>query len=97
MGWTPCSPTYSAWNGGDALKPGPTMALAALAKHGLDATETLLIGRYSELDIQAGRVAGVRTCLFGRAHLSRRADLRIDDYAQLLTRLREAVSNGPFT
>ena len=72
-------------------KPDPTMLLAALKKHTLNPVETLLIGDRS-YDIQAGQAAGVRTLLFGEVELSNPADFQIDDYAQLLSRLKGSSS-----
>jgi HAD superfamily hydrolase (TIGR01509 family) len=72
-------------------KPAPAMVLAALEKHALKPEETLLIGD-REIDIQAGRAAGVRTCLFGGAELETPADIRIERYSQLLSLLQEARS-----
>jgi HAD superfamily hydrolase (TIGR01509 family) len=68
---------------GYARKPDPAMALAALQKYSLDPGECLFVGD-RELDIQAGRAAGVRTCLFGETELAEPADLHIEQYAQLL-------------
>lgn len=67
---------------GYARKPDPAMALAALEKHSILPAETLFIGD-RELDIQAGRAAGLRTCLFGQANLITPADIHIDAYNQL--------------
>ncbi|MGD8405265.1 MAG: HAD-IA family hydrolase [Anaerolineales bacterium] len=68
---------------GYSRKPGPSMLLAALESHRLDADETLMVGD-RDLDIQAGQAAGVRTCLFGNAQRNIPADIRISDYNQLL-------------
>lgn len=68
-------------------KPDPAMARAALEKYALQPDETLLIGD-RELDIQSGRAAGVRTCLFGRAKLTAPADFQIGHYGQLADMLR---------
>jgi HAD superfamily hydrolase (TIGR01549 family) len=72
-------------------KPDPTIVLAAVEKHSLNPDDTLLIGG-RELDIQAGSAAGVRTLLFGGMELKNSADFQIDDYAQLLSRLKEVSS-----
>lgn len=64
-------------------KPAPAMILSALEKHHLDPVESMVIGD-RELDIQAGRAAKVRTCLFGGAQLSTPADFKIEHYDQFL-------------
>jgi len=63
-------------------KPDPTSTLALLTDHHLDATRGLVIGD-RDLDIQAGRAAGLRTCFLGTAPHLTPADLEITDYAQL--------------
>lgn len=68
-------------------KPDPALLEAAIQKFGLERKETLVIGD-RDLDIQAGRAAGVRTCLFGKSQLSEPADYHIDRYDQLLAFLR---------
>ena len=73
---------YSAEQG-YPRKPDPAMALAALEKHAMQPDKTLFIGD-RDIDIQAGRAAGVRTCLFGVTDLSIPADIRISHYDQLL-------------
>jgi HAD superfamily hydrolase (TIGR01509 family) len=70
-------------------KPSPAMVLAVLEKHAMNPTETLLIGD-RDLDIQAGRAAGVRTCVFGQAELTTPADFQIGHYSQLLSLLQDA-------
>ena len=67
-------------------KPDPAMALAALAIYGLDPAVTWMVGD-RELDIQAGRAAGLRACLYGRAALAQPADFQIDHCSQLLALL----------
>lgn len=70
-------------------KPDPAMVFAALKKHSLNPTETLLIGN-SERDILAGRKAGVHTCLFGLEETSVLPDLHVKSYEQLLDLLAKA-------
>jgi HAD superfamily hydrolase (TIGR01509 family) len=67
-------------------KPDPTMVLVTLEKHNLTPAETLFIGD-RELDIQAGRAAGIRTCLFGNLEIPTPVDIAINSYDQLLTKL----------
>lgn len=68
-------------------KPDPALLETAIQEFGLMRAETLVIGD-RDLDIQAGRASGVRTCLFGRAELSQPADFQIDRYDQLLDLLK---------
>ena len=70
-------------------KPDPSMLLAAMGKYSLSPGETLLIGD-RDLDIQAGRAAGVRTCLFGLDETSVLPDLHVAYYEQLLNLLAKA-------
>ena len=72
-------------------KPDPAMVLAAVETYSMDPSNTFFIGD-REMDIQAGRAAGVRTLLFGSLELKNSADIRIDDYTQLLFRLKQAGS-----
>jgi HAD superfamily hydrolase (TIGR01509 family) len=72
-------------------KPDPNMVLAALEKHTLNPDQTLLVGD-RDMDIHAGRTAGVKTCLFGQASSADLADFQIERYAQLLSRLKETSS-----
>jgi len=69
-------------------KPDPGMVLAALDKHALDPSQTLLIGD-RDLDIQAGHTAGVHICLFGTSNLTVPAEMHISNYSQLI----ELLSN----
>jgi len=57
-------------------KPDPAMVLAAREKFAMHTDETLLIGD-RDIDIQAGRKAGVRTCLFRQTELTIPADFQI--------------------
>lgn len=74
-------------------KPDPALFMAALQQFELDRTATLVIGD-REIDIQAGRVAGLRTCLFGQEPLAELANYRIDDYGQLLALLMEVAGHS---
>ena len=67
-------------------KPDPAVILAAIENHKLIPAETLLVGD-REIDVQAGRSAGVYTCLFGRKEISEPADIVVDDFGQLLMKL----------
>ncbi len=74
-------------------KPDPAMMLAALEIYALDPAATWMVGD-RELDVEAGRAAGLRTCLFGRACLAHPADLHIDHYAHLLALLQASEDEG---
>jgi phosphoglycolate phosphatase-like HAD superfamily hydrolase len=67
-------------------KPDPAMILAVLEKHHLNPVETLLVGD-REIDTQAGRAAGISTCLFSPLELYAPADIRISHFNQLVERL----------
>jgi phosphoglycolate phosphatase-like HAD superfamily hydrolase len=62
------------------------MILAVLEKHHLNPVETLLVGD-REIDTQAGRAAGISTCLFSPLELYAPADIRISHFNQLVERL----------
>jgi HAD superfamily hydrolase (TIGR01549 family) len=72
-------------------KPDPTSLRVLLARNGLsgarDRRRCMVIGD-RELDILAGRRAGVRTCLFGETSPDVKADLVVEDYSALLRWLR---------
>ncbi len=72
-------------------KPDPAMVLAALETYALDPVDTWMVGDRA-LDIEAGRAAGICTCLYGRARVPQPADLHIERYSQLLALL---ASSGP--
>jgi phosphoglycolate phosphatase-like HAD superfamily hydrolase len=74
-------------------KPDGALALAALTRHALRPSETLLVG-HREIDLRAGQAAGVRTCLFGPAKVAVPADLQVDDYHQLLAFLDRNTSDA---
>ena len=71
-------------------KPDPTMFLMAINKHSLKSCETLCIGD-RECDILAGKMAGIRTCQFGKSTSSLVADLQINDYRSLLDFLEKKM------
>lgn len=68
---------------GYPCKPAPALVEIAMECFNLDPTETLLLGS-RDIDIQAGRAAGVQTCLFGDMPISGPADMQIISYSQLL-------------
>lgn len=63
-------------------KPHPAMLETAIQRFHLDRSETLLIGDH-DIDIQAGRAAGVHTCLFGGMQLSKPAEHQFTHYDHL--------------
>lgn len=70
----------------------PSLICAALDKYSLNPAETLLIGSRS-LDIRSGQLAGVRTCLFGKAEETITADIHVEKYSQLLSMLEDNVGD----
>lgn len=71
-------------------KPDPAMLEAAIHQFKMDRSETLMVGDRA-LDLQAGRAAGTRTCLFGKSPLPEPADYCIDNYDQLLSILHSDI------
>jgi HAD superfamily hydrolase (TIGR01509 family) len=69
-----------AGDDGYPRKPDPAAFLAVMAAHGLAPEETLAIGD-REIDVLAGRAAGVRTCLFGTPAEGTAADEVVSDLA----------------
>jgi HAD superfamily hydrolase (TIGR01549 family) len=74
-------------------KPDPAMFLAAIERFNLNGkttahASTLAVGDRA-IDIQAGRAAGLPTCLFGMEKLAEPADYQITHYSQLLALLKE--------
>ncbi len=68
-------------------KPDPAVFMAMIRKHQLKPEETLAIGDRG-IDIQAGKAAGLRTCLFGNAESGEAPDLAITDFRQLYEMLQ---------
>lgn len=63
-------------------KPDPAAFLAVMDKHGFEPEATMAIGD-REIDVLAGKAAGVRTCLLGTAAEGTVADHTISDLAGL--------------
>ncbi|HEX5836912.1 MAG TPA: HAD hydrolase-like protein [Anaerolineales bacterium] len=78
---------------GDASQTDPSLLCAVLDQYSLNPGETLLIVTRG-LDVQAGRMAGIRTCLYGRAETNFAADLQIEKYSQLLRLLAGEEGKG---
>ncbi|MDX9953977.1 MAG: HAD-IA family hydrolase [Anaerolineae bacterium] len=73
-------------------KPDPAALNEMVKRHALDRATTLLIGDRA-LDLDAGRAAGLRTCLFESGPLDEpypQADLRITAFATLLALLHQS-------
>jgi phosphoglycolate phosphatase-like HAD superfamily hydrolase len=68
-------------------KPDPAMLEALVQQYTLVRAETLAIGD-RELDIQAGKAAGLLTCLFGKEPVTTAPDTRIVTYTDLLKTLK---------
>jgi phosphoglycolate phosphatase-like HAD superfamily hydrolase len=73
-------------NDGLPRKPDPAAFTAAIERYGLDRGATLAIGD-RDIDVVAGRAAGVFTCFFGAPPDGLEADLVIADFAQLAVAL----------
>jgi HAD superfamily hydrolase (TIGR01509 family) len=73
---------------GFARKPAPDMFVALLEKHNLRSIETLAVGD-RDLDILAGKAAGMRTCAYGQGDFTSSPDYKIDNYGALLNILEE--------
>jgi phosphoglycolate phosphatase-like HAD superfamily hydrolase len=63
-------------------KPDPAAFNAVINRHGLRRETTMTIGD-REIDVQAGKAAGVVTCFFGDASAGVDADLAITEFAEL--------------
>ncbi len=63
-------------------KPNPASFEEMIARHHLEREKVLAIGD-RDIDVLAGRAAGVRTCLFGAASSKVGADHSITDFAEL--------------
>lgn len=74
-------------------KPDPAMLDALVDHHHLDRAATLTIGD-RPIDIDAGKAAGILTCLFGEAKSEIEPDYRIKDYSEL-QRIIKQSPQGP--
>jgi len=64
-------------------KPNPAMFNTLLSRHGLKPEETLAIGD-RDLDLQAGKAAGVMTAFYGDAPHEIEPDIYIPDYLEFI-------------
>jgi phosphoglycolate phosphatase-like HAD superfamily hydrolase len=71
-------------------KPDPTSLLVMLARHGLEPERCMAVGD-RELDVWAGKRAGLRTCFFSLDGDMPQADLTVTGFDQLLSWLRGHV------
>jgi phosphoglycolate phosphatase-like HAD superfamily hydrolase len=78
-------------NDGFARKPSPAAFNAMIKKNNFLLEETLTIGD-REIDILAGKAAGIQTCLFGTERTKIIPDIAVTDYGQLLDFLQ--ATNG---
>ena len=77
----------------DANQTDPALLRAVLDQYSLTPGETLHIVTRG-LDVQAGRMAGIRTCLYGKAETNVAADIQIETYSQLLRLLGAEEGKG---
>jgi len=63
-------------------KPSPAAFLKMIERHGFTKAETLAVGD-REIDIQAGKAAGIRTCLFENTHTQLKPDFSIFGFDEL--------------
>jgi phosphoglycolate phosphatase-like HAD superfamily hydrolase len=73
---------------GYPLKPDPAMFEKVIENFELNREETLAVGD-RDLDILAGKAAGLTTCLYNGKDYESEPDLVIDDYSQLLDFLKD--------
>jgi phosphoglycolate phosphatase-like HAD superfamily hydrolase len=73
---------------GHPRKPDPAAFLAAMQANGLRPEETLTVGD-REIDVLAGKAAGIRTCLFRGEESRTVADLPIHEFSELLEYLQK--------
>lgn len=67
-------------------KPDPAAFNAIIERCGLNRDETMSVGD-RDIDVRAGRAAGVVTCFFGSVDAPPDADIVIDDFGELARRL----------
>lgn len=83
---------FSGWITADdkyPKKPDPAAFLATLAQHQLNPAESLAVGD-RDIDILAGQAAGLPTCLFGDPLPTCQPELVIQQFTQLLDRLKQS-------
>ena len=78
---------------GHPRKPDPAAFLAVMRAHALRPAETLTVGD-RDIDILAGKAAGVFTCLFGPGNAGVAADLVIHDFEELYAFIQSRNNTG---
>lgn len=81
---------YLTRDDGYPKKPDPAAFHAALQGHGLKREETIAVGD-RDIDIQAGRTAGMFTCLFGNEGDGITADLMFRNFDELYRHIKSVV------
>jgi phosphoglycolate phosphatase-like HAD superfamily hydrolase len=77
----------AARDDGYPRKPDPAAFLAVLQAHGLKPEETITVGD-RDIDMLAGKAAGVLTCLFGPGNEGVGADIVFKDFDELMAFIR---------
>jgi phosphoglycolate phosphatase-like HAD superfamily hydrolase len=77
-----CFADILAGDDGYPRKPDPAMFEAVIGRHRLECEEILAIGD-RDIDVLAGRAAGVRTCLYRAGSSEVKSDYQISNYAEL--------------
>jgi HAD superfamily hydrolase (TIGR01509 family) len=83
------TPLFAGWitrDDGHPRKPDPAAFEAALRDYGLSRAETLAIGD-REIDVLAGKAAGLPTCLFAGEGKITAADFCVENFFELLDRI----------
>jgi phosphoglycolate phosphatase-like HAD superfamily hydrolase len=83
------TPLFAGWitrDNGHPRKPDPAAYEAALRDYNLSCDETLAVGD-REIDILAGKAAGLPTCLFAGEGKPTAAELTVDNFSELLNRI----------
>jgi HAD superfamily hydrolase (TIGR01509 family) len=73
---------------GFPMKPNPASFLHVIRQENLRPEETIAVGD-RDLDVQAGRAAGIFACRFGQSADGPLADLTVSDFAELLRVVRD--------
>jgi phosphoglycolate phosphatase-like HAD superfamily hydrolase len=75
-------------------KPDPTGVQAIITRNGIVPAEALMVGDRA-LDIEAGRGAGLRTCLLGGLDFHGQVDYQVNNLKELMTILKIENENQP--
>lgn len=74
---------------GYPLKPDPTMFEKVINLYRLQRKNTLAVGD-RDIDVRAGKSAGIKTCLYSSNSSEAAPDLIIQDYGELLEKLKQS-------